>query len=388
MNSFRADFYKSLRTDYNLDGKSSILYGYLKAEKERLSGEPEYAPAHSGSRKDSYVTLHRAFCSYKDGAIDECEYLLCFLKVLKRDGRLRLDSDEHDTLEKWLDEMVHLAGKDIAGGKRSKKEVYENLAEILQWGQGDAIALRRVICREGLESLTYGLLEKILHEDAKRLLYDASRKKEKSLDLIGYYFRKRHIAPLSGNGTGGVEFLGEEKMQMVQTLFDLLKNEKRFDWVFLPVAIDGSTGAGIYITGKQYFSEVDSIYSQFKKGEHCCFSLLYYSELIVDDGSISYSCDVESLCGAPGLKEVKKWYEMARDNGSLYDAYRGNNGMPPKGCPQPLLKYFEEADAWNDGITDEEIIKTKAELDTEFEKIKKENKLLKRGGDPRQHHLG
>lgn len=155
-------------------------------------------------------------------------------------------------------------------------------------------------------------------------------------------------------GVGG--FFGREKMEMAQVLFDLLNTDKRFEWVFLPVAIDGSTGAGIYITGKEYFSEV------------------------------------ESLCGAPDLKEVKKWYEAARDDGSLYDAYRENNMKPPQGVPEPFLKYFfHEEDTWDGEPMEEEIRETKAELDAAYEKSeknKKGNKPLKRGGDPGQRRSG
>ncbi len=314
----REQFYEALRAEFENGQRASFLYRYL--EKERREHP----------REDDYARLERCYALMKSGGAGQRDYLVLALEVLIKNSRLR----PYKGRVILLDYGRARFGPEFFQGRRRDREKYQALLAALE-GKDTVKPMKPAEVR----TLHQELRAAILCRDAQTYLYDAKRKRDRDMAMLEAYCDERKLVLAPGGGPGaGQGPLTPRELEQWETLFELLRREDR-DEVFIPIRIDPRTGAGLYIVGRSY-------YPSPKRLKHACYYAYFCLETLDQEKTAitlefrTYSDELDAMCRLPGLEEAQNWYfrvllEEARE---FYEC----NESAPEGCPEPLLKYFQD----------------------------------------------
>jgi hypothetical protein len=352
------------------------------SELDDVAGELLSQFEYPKGRRNLYVWLKESLLDYELGDIAEETHMLHLFEVLSTDTRYRVSGESHDVL---LNYGKSLCGDNVYDNPKKHREFYKKIAELLADNpktQGVRLEKQQV------QAVTQDLLDYMIRVDAQTFLYDAgypmnrktdvsvamTRKRDKTLEILEAYCKEKRISlQQSGNvpEDDRYEFLSEAKKQDCEILYEKLKAEKQYEDVFIPVAIDRDTGAGIYIVGKEYYKSDDSfckrkLYDSIEGS--CCYSILYNVDLVdmktySYDGStivanVTYSIsDCWEITNFPNIREAEIWLLRFKQKGMFLNEC---NGVVPEGCPQRFLKYFEKEE--EEDILEEEKRKIREQL--------------------------
>lgn len=219
-------------------------------------------------------------------------------------------------------------------------------------------------------------IDAIIHKAATDLMYnlgyplsenivpkDRRRTNNTVLDMIDAWYSSQ------GSGmavaAGGAEEFDPEAYQQ---LYDFLNTAGNTS-ALVPVRLDPETGMGIYIVGRDHYTEFPYV----NPAQACGIGLLTdwfsdYEEDPEDREDELRLClavgTLEEPADYPNIAEANKWYTRlyGRDE-DRYGFFRECNGLPPGGLPERFKRYFEteESDCFGN-ITEEELEQTKREL--------------------------
>lgn len=373
---YKDRFYSRLQEDYDEHGKDSFIYRYMKAEKEKKTGEV------SGSRQDSYVCLREYYRKLQTGEITQRDYLLAFLKIVISNGKIHLEADQN-AKQKLLEYGRKIGGEKVFEGERSNKQKYEKMYSLLE-AAGDTDDIR--MDPEDLAQLQEELLSRLLKLDIQTFLYDVgyplnrkmdheykSRKKDRTMDMLDAYCEENHIYfgnQKTSESTQRVNGLSEKQMTFCMEKYRELKADEENDSIVLPVLIDSFTGAGIYIMGKSYFP--DAVWKARGRRESyqdsCCFACFYWNDVMKNESVIDkrtyedgvafyWFKDDEEWSGShyPNLQEALSWYytdlkKNAEDffsgfnQADLWEDYKKGMLQEESGRKTPVLKEITRED--------------------------------------------
>ncbi len=188
-----------------------------------------------------------------------------------------------------------------------------------------------------IDCITEEVLSAILVAEAKDFLYNSgygqdsgskksvSRRQDHMLDLVEMYLEKN-----TGPGT-----LSEDECFVT---YDKMLEEKREN-IFLPLQIDTSSGAGLYILGKDYLEGAVLEKAEeegYKTNLDCHFCYLYWQDIWEECGEILVSMQVQSF--GDDYDAAKKVFDEKR---KVFDAFTYANGEYVPGVSGYVSKYFE-----------------------------------------------
>lgn len=195
---------------------------------------------------------------------------------------------------------------------------------------------------------------------------DKLRSHNTALDIIDAWYSMQGESMMIAAG-GGTEHFDSE---MYQKLYDFLNTTGNTS-VLIPVRLDHETGMGIYIVGKDHYTE----FPYDNPRQTCGIGLLtdWFSdyelspEERLDELRLALAVGtIEEPADYPNMEEANKWYTRlyGRDE-DRYGFFRECNGTAPDGLPAQFKRYFEaeEGDGF-EKITDEELEQTKKELES------------------------
>lgn len=351
MDGIREEFYSALRREFKEDDfTKSFLYRYLKKEKD--DGILRGGSAGSG-RDGPYVLLKTSFMELEQGKIRQEECLKKALQILIKNPKLRIDENVRNILWDY--------GRRLCGGRglenmRQDRQRYEELLRVLEEGPP-----AEALGRRDWEKFRGELLKRTLEIDAKTFMYDAGfplsaerdetiapRKKDRLLEMLDAYCRENRLLlqrkAFAGQDPYGAQSLSGEQKRRIEAFYRSLKKSPKNERIFIPIRIDPCTGAGLYITGKEYYEHIPSLYKSIKGS--CCYALFCLEDIPPEDGWIflQYSAENEGIYDFPNLDEALSWYTAkCRENGFSY--FREVNGPVPADCPEELRAYFQSGQA-------------------------------------------
>lgn len=134
-----------------------------------------------------------------------------------------------------------------------------------------------------------------------------------------------------------------------QVLFDLLKYDHKNEKTFIPVYIDSTTGAGLYIMGKRLIPRDDWKYG---KDFYCG---LFISAWVLPEGKdsiIRYENyeQMDDLKECTSISEALKFFLNDLDELEVdyLNGIMNNNKNAPENCPGELKMYFADYDIEKD----------------------------------------
>ena len=405
MKKFRDEFYNYLRNEIvrgeedRASGELPFLLEHIKAKKEddgrirflskiASSGKrPSKKAVTEGlakfprneKRKDIYVLLRESDMLRTLGYKKDTEHFL-FAMELITSRRIRVTGE---MLEK-TEALVHLVCRKMPEGSEdtaSKESLQENTANLrtgntAKKSTGNAakkcaalftrlkeeksLKVPPKACDEFGEMLT-GLTEDILYEilldDAKTFLYDSGRKTDSTMQMIESFFeREDAFFELEGySGEAGGQ-LDEEKINDTKKLFEMLDGDPARRYAIVPVAIDPSSGMGLYIIGMGEDGPDNIMISgrmsrSLLKGHNCVYAIfnfdeaVYSSEFHPDDiyGFLKFGLAENGIYPGNRLEDACAYYNsrrmFAREDQAL-EMFVDSNNDAPEGCPDSFLKYF------------------------------------------------
>lgn len=356
----------------------------LELERKQLASMTEelcscFAP--DGARKDLYIVLKDMWLTYRSGGMTDVQYLERLLVFLADNRKVRLEKETRERMFKPLFQYGRqLAGEACFAGVRKDADRFRKIAQWMQEKPEEAnCCFELCITQKYLREITQALLDSLLKQDCRALLYDAgyrgntgaysetavgadttSRKKERSMDMLGAYFAEAAIDPFhkgkSASGENGF-LISEEQYSACDKLLKRLNEEKR-ESVCIPLKVDPFTGGGLYILGKKYYkTETEEKQERVQKQgrakqsvpscAYCCVTFQGppgESER-ADNRLFSIICDE----AVGSVKEAISWFDHEYNEDSKYD-YTGYNGLPPEDCPEQLLGYFEKKETEREAI--------------------------------------
>lgn len=219
-------------------------------------------------------------------------------------------------------------------------------------------------------------IDSIIHKAATDIMYNLGyplsenivpknrlRSHNTALDMIdAWYSMQGDDITIAAGGTENFD------PEAYQQLYEFL-NKIGSTSVLIPVRLDNETGMGIYIVGRDHYTEFPYENSR----QACGIGLLtdWFSdyeadpEERMDELRLSLAVGtMEEPADYPNIEEANKWYTRlyGRDE-DRYGFFRECNGAVPDGLPQRFKRYFEAEEGGGfDIITEEELEQTKREL--------------------------
>lgn len=392
---------------------NEILKVYEKGDKTSESGE----------RKDSYVELMLVYLEFRKGTIKESEYMIWILQMLQSNSKLRLP----ESWTEWVLEFGRkMGGSSVYKGLRNHNAKYGKVCELLQSGKSLTIdkndAIRDEMAgikkemsvgknddilagmvgikkemskdkndaiRAGLVGITEELQERMINMDITTFFYDAGyplrakeedsdsrfRKKDRTMDLLDFYCEKNHIAFGGRKAVPDVRetLFSEENYEDYETMYRILNQGQRED-VMVPVMIDNTTGAGIYILGRDYYIDSPEYGEMIdeKPERYCCYGILEPFDAI--ERTIQFEVNNEPKCNFPNIYEAVFWFKERIREESYFEPYQNCNGKIPKDCPSIFQAYFLCED--EDLEADEKV--TPLEKEMSLKELNKQQKLYEK----------
>lgn len=367
-----------------------LLKVYEKGEKASETGE----------RKDIYIELMLEFMEYQSGNRKNREYLLWILQMLQSNTKLRLS----ESLSKWVLELGEKMGGDLVyDGLRSHNAKYGKICEGLK-SEKSLFMDKDEEIRERLLELTDELQERMIYTDITTFFYDAGypltakeeqsdsrfRKKDKTMDMLDSYCTQHNI--VFGNQKAVPDarenLFSEEMYEEYERMYHILNQKKKVK-AMVPIVIDSTTGAGIYIMGRDNFKDTPE-YNKMHKGKKerfCCYGIL--EPIDFGEKSVEFDINSEPQCNFPNIKEAIFWFKARIREGSYYEPYRECNGNIPENCPAIFMGYFSyegeelETEQWVTPVEKEmllnELNKEQAAYEKEqAERIRKEQEQIRK----------
>ena len=255
----------------------------------------EILSVRNGVRKtDPYISLQEKYLDYKLGKVSQKELLGVMQKLLSANRKFRISKEYRKAL------------------KESK----------LSFGDTECIAEE--------------VLSAILVAEAKDFLYDSgygqdsavkksvSRRQDHILDLVELYLERNE-----DTGT-----ISEDECLVT---YEKMSEEKREN-LFLPLQIDASSGAGLYILGKDYLE--GKVLEQaeeegYKTDLDCHFCYLYWQDIWEERGEVLVSMQAQVF--GDDYAAAKKAFDKGR---KVFDAFTDANGEHVSGVTGYVSKYF------------------------------------------------
>ena len=304
---------------------------------------------HTLIRKDTYVHLMESYLDYEMGSSAQGSYLYELTTLLGSNTKLRLTKESREIL---LELGKSLAGEDTynAAGKDSEK--YMKISELLK-REPALLEKNDLLNSREIKIITEELLDYILKMDVKTFLYDIgysertgdgtigeSRKKDRTMDMLDKYCKDHHIyfTPQIGAGNNEKAKLDDpEYIKECRKLFAQLNRDK-ITKVFIPLAIDPASGAGVYIIGREYYKEVPDRQAEIL--ESCCYSCLFFDEIIIDEsGTVNLVMGEISVFDT--LESAIKVYKYQLESRGVMVGYQSNNEKIPRGGSGYFSIYFD-----------------------------------------------
>ncbi len=359
MAGFMDEFRRELRADYNRDRRNSILFQYLK--KERDEGR-------RNQKNDLYSQLEECFAA-ADSEEGRRAYFHMVLENLEKSRKPLLPGarGRKDSKDLLLAYALETGDSDLTRAKRWDRKVCKKLLEFLNrdvhFPMPDMDFLR---------ALHEELTDALLLQEAEDYLYNLEngRKNNRDIAILEEYLNAYYTKGSSNSdsalhtfykkstaGKGVPIWDDEEKIEELQRFYDALQEEK-YSGVLIPIYIDSRTGAGLYFLGRDFLEEVGAS----KESEKICFiARLYMQQLYLMEEKREYKWEkprfdwsiwsgeedeLEENCGYPNVDQALRWFknliEMTGEGSESPQEYfhEINGDLPPENCPEEYLCYF------------------------------------------------
>jgi hypothetical protein len=335
--------------------------------------------------KDIYVQLWECSMDYENGNIDDTAYFTFLLTFLRENGKYSVGEKLREQILEYGRKLCEEAapGEALYRGKRSYADKYGALIQLLE---KHPLETAEVQPDFDFRAIAEKLTEGIIQQAVQTFLYDVgypvneltdstvakARKKDRTMDMLDSYCRQKQILFLPKRKVDtsilvDTDFLSEEKKRDAEGLMEILKKENNSK-VFVPIAIDGETGAGIYIVGRDYIIGYEDHKNEFLRQKReltacCCYCILFYEDFMLDlqgdfvtgsrmkqemvSAAVSFTIDnFPEFFNFPSIVDAEECFKSCKAEGTFHNAYIGSseeglNGQPPKGCPERFLQYFE-----------------------------------------------
>ena len=185
------------------------------------------------------------------------------------------------------------------------------------------------------------------------------RLKSKELEMISSWMDEESSA---GTWQGS---LGPD-LDSFQKLYESMNMEKR-DTALIPVMIEPDTGRGICIVGKTLYNKFPKYYEKMKRS--CGISFMEWDEDNTGGDitklKITFTETDEAF---PSIFEAYSWL-LKNKGDEKYDVFRAYNGDIPEDAPEKLRRYFEGGPEEEIGITEEDELEAREEIEQGFPQL-------------------
>lgn len=335
----REEFIKALWEDYRNfseeNREESFIYNYFKRKKDMKAQQiardknslNEYQLK---MKRDKYIQLKSAYLAYLDEVLTEEEYMDIFREVTCTKKK---NSSERTLPKKYED----LSGKEeisMVERKYEKRFLNGCISDFFQ-------------------NAGYRVNKKNEVEEHKKLPDKHRKEKDGYTDelsmLYAYYQYCGRAEEMKEVITNTLPVLDEEYRNKCEKLLRILQKEKRKE-VFVPLYVDTSTGAGIYIIGKnkyEEYTEKSNVYGsrdkQKEDGTTCFVCVIYFSAIldrISEFDEMDISMMVESF---DTLEEAFERFQAGISRQEFYENYPSENeDILPEGADSNFDLFFVE----------------------------------------------
>lgn len=346
----RGEFYAFLRMDYDDNKKDSFIYKYLKEKKDKKANQlfslysenKELLCIDFDEREDNLKDIinKKATKLYQvDGTgtkVNKYDYdyyaiLSCCYKAFKEENWL-----ERDDIIKIMYNMQNQKRHGI----RREKRLFENKPEL------DDVALQEI---------ADSLLEQCIHLSVKDFFYDGKkdRRTDGVLDMYFQYTSGRGDKTSTQTVVSVIDNLEYQKeIEIFYEYYQQEKKKRNHNEFFLPLAIDPTSGAGLYILDDAYLYDEDNETKMSGKGNYCVltFDHMAYSWYEEDEERFSTTLGYQIKYREEKLSEAINLYKIIINQKNALKGYGDINGKYPKddkamskiGSKSNLRKYFED----------------------------------------------
>ena len=282
-------------------------------------------------RKDPYITLQECYLDYQLGLLEEQAVYEKACEVFGANRKYRV--------RKGYKEKLKDSGKD-----RDIDLIVEELSTAILVAQAKAFLYDAGYPYDTGKS------------DEVAVVKNTGRRRDQIMDLVDLYIEKGGRNSIENSAalmTGqSADYRSAEFKKQCLTVYDALQEEGGGD-ICLPLYIDGRTGAGIYIIGREYFDRDFLIASKkrWQKADKevfeeltCHFCCLYWGEIRQDeladlDVGFPVTILVDQVHGND-IDAVIEEYQFGQEQN--YGVFRDVNGNFRNGLDKRYRMYFEE----------------------------------------------
>ncbi|MBR4513436.1 MAG: hypothetical protein IKO61_00915 [Lachnospiraceae bacterium] len=163
------------------------------------------------------------------------------------------------------------------------------------------------------------------------------------------------------------------------------KNDTEIESVFLPLHIDAKSGAGLYIIGRKLFDDL-------KGGQNCYPVVRWFSDLEkkesgdVEPGGFAYHVEMTTERFTELDRALKAYRSILMSN-TVYEGYKGVNGLMPAGTDWYYKDFFDEADVNAAEAVSTTVTQSEMEIMDAYEAKELKDKE-KQGGGHNDKHRG